>query len=44
MFGSVTAGMDVVDAIREVETTSRGYFQNLPVETVVIESAQVIEP
>ena len=44
VYGSVTAGMDVVDAIRAVETTSRGYFQNLPVETVVIESAQVIEP
>ena len=42
VFGKVTEGMDVVDAIRSVKTGSRGMFQDVPVETVeIIEAAQV---
>ena len=36
VFGKVTSGMDVVDAIVSVETTSRGMHQDVPVENVVI--------
>lgn len=38
VFGKVIAGMDVVDAIRRVRTTSIGDFDDVPVEDVVIES------
>ena len=38
VFGRVTDGMDVVDAIAAVETGSRGAFQDVPVEPVVINS------
>lgn len=37
VFGKVTDGMDVVDAIKKVPTTSRLGHQNVPVENVVIE-------
>ena len=36
VFGKVTDGMDVVDAIGKVRTGKVGYFQNVPEETVVI--------
>ena len=36
VFGKVTEGMDVVDAIAEVKTTSRGMHQDVPEENVVI--------
>ena len=39
VFGKVTAGMDVVDKIKKVATTSRNGHQDVPVETVIIESA-----
>lgn len=39
VFGKVTAGMDVVDKIRQVATTSRKGHQDVPVENVVIEKA-----
>jgi len=42
VFGKVTAGMDVVDRIAEVKTGNRGFFQNVPVEPVVIQSVKVI--
>lgn len=38
VFGRVTDGMDVVDAIRRVATTTRGGHQNVPVDPVVIRS------
>ena len=38
VFGRVTRGMDVVDKIRSVKTGNRGYFQNVPVEDVIIHS------
>lgn len=43
VFGRVVAGQDVVDAISRVQTTSVGWFQDVPVEDVVIEKAEVIE-
>lgn len=39
VFGKVTAGMDVVDKIRQVATTNRKGHQDVPVENVVIEKA-----
>lgn len=42
VFGRVTEGMDVVDAIRNVRTGSRGFHQDVPLEDVVIERAEVV--
>ena len=39
VFGKVTAGIDVVDKIRQVATTNRKGHQDVPVENVVIEKA-----
>lgn len=43
VFAKVIEGMDIVDAIADVETTSVGYYDDVPVEAVVIESAQIVE-
>ena len=43
VFGEVVEGMDVVNAIKEVETTSRAGHQDVPREDVVIEKAEVIK-
>ncbi|MCP5161947.1 MAG: peptidyl-prolyl cis-trans isomerase [Hahellaceae bacterium] len=43
VFGKVTEGMDVVNKIKEVKTTSRAGHQDVPAEDVIIESAEVIE-
>jgi len=40
--GEVLSGMDVVDAIVAVPTTSRGPHQNVPVKPVVITKARVV--
>lgn len=40
VFGRVTAGDDVVDAIRQVQTGSAGMHQDVPVEPVVIQSVK----
>lgn len=42
VFGKVVEGMDVVDAIKAVETGNHGYHQDVPVETVTIESATIV--
>lgn len=42
VFGKVTEGMDVVDAISKVETGTRGYFKDVPISPVIINKAQVI--
>ena len=39
VFGKVTAGMDVIDKIRLVKTTSRKGHQDVPVDNVIIERA-----
>ena len=41
-FGKVTEGMDVVDAIASVETTTRNGMDDVPVELVIIISAKVV--
>ena len=42
-FGKVTEGMDTVDAISGVKTTTRGPYRDVPVEPVVIKSARRLE-
>ena len=42
VFGKVTAGMDVVDKIKNVKTRNSGFHQNVPAEDVVIERAEVV--
>ena len=42
VFGRVTEGLDVVDAIRKVKTGSSGFHQDVPKEDVVIERAEVV--
>ena len=43
VFGKVTEGMEVVNAIRDVPTTTRGPFQDVPAETVTIEKVSIVE-
>lgn len=42
VFGTVTEGTDIVDKIKAVKTTRTGMFQDVPVENVVIEKAEVV--
>ena len=42
-FGKVVAGMDVVDAIAQVQTGSKRGHQNVPLETITILSATVVK-
>jgi len=44
VFGRIDSGMEVVDAIVAVKTGSRSGYQDVPVETVTIESVRRIEP
>lgn len=41
VFGRVTEGMDVVDEIRFVQTTTVGPFADVPVEPVIIENIAI---
>jgi peptidyl-prolyl cis-trans isomerase B (cyclophilin B) len=43
VFGQVTDGMDVVDQIRAVETTTRGMHRDVPAEAIVIERVEIPE-
>ncbi|MFZ4061863.1 MAG: peptidylprolyl isomerase [Polynucleobacter sp.] len=43
VFGKVTDGLEVVDAIRKVKTGNAGFHQDVPAEDVVIEKATVLE-
>lgn len=42
VFGKVVEGMDVVDKIKGVKTTSKAGHRDVPVEPVIIEKASVI--
>ena len=41
VFGKVVEGMDVVDKIRAVKTTSKAGHRDVPIEAVVIEKASI---
>jgi cyclophilin family peptidyl-prolyl cis-trans isomerase len=43
VFGKVVDGMDVVKKIEQVQTTSKGMHQNVPVDAVVIKSAKEVK-
>ena len=43
VFGVVTEGMDVVDQIAEVATSSSGGHQDVPEEAIIIESVTISE-
>ncbi|AEF54921.1 peptidylprolyl isomerase [Marinomonas posidonica] len=43
VFGKVTAGMDVVNKIKEVSTTVKAGHQDVPAEDVIIESAELVK-
>ncbi|WP_020681385.1 peptidylprolyl isomerase [Marinobacterium rhizophilum] len=43
VFGKVVDGMDVVNKIKGVKTTSRAGHQDVPAEDVIIESARITE-
>ncbi len=42
VFGKVVAGQDVVDKIEKVRTGTHGFHQDVPVDPVIIEKAEVI--
>ncbi|MBQ5939759.1 MULTISPECIES: peptidylprolyl isomerase [unclassified Massilia] len=42
VFGKVTSGQDVVDAINNVKTTRSGMHSDVPVDPVVIEKVEVV--
>ncbi len=43
VFGEVVEGMDVVEKIKNVPTTMKSGHQDVPVDDVVIEKAEIIE-
>ncbi len=43
VFGKVTAGMDVVEKIKGVDTTNKAGHSDVPAEPVVIEKAEISE-
>ncbi len=43
VFGKVTKGMDIVDKIANIETGSKGFFQDVPINTVTIKSIKVVK-
>ena len=42
VFGRVVNGMDVVDQIRTVTTTTKGFHQDVPADDIIIEKAEFI--
>ena len=42
VFGEVSEGMDVVDKIRALRTGNKGFHQDVPVDDVIIEKAEVV--
>jgi peptidyl-prolyl cis-trans isomerase B (cyclophilin B) len=43
VFGKVSAGMDIVNKIKEVKTTMKAGHQDVPAEDVIIESAELVK-
>lgn len=44
VFGRVIQGTDVVDKIRQVPTTNRGSYEDVPMEAVIIRSVETVDP
>ncbi|HAG94572.1 MAG: peptidylprolyl isomerase [Pseudomonadales bacterium] len=42
VFGKVVDGMDVVNQIKEVKTGRHGFHQDVPMDPVIIETAEVV--
>lgn len=43
VFGKVVEGMDIIDAIEKVETTSRRGHSDVPAEDIIIERVEIAE-
>jgi cyclophilin family peptidyl-prolyl cis-trans isomerase len=43
VFGQVTSGMEVVDAIAKVKTGRRGHHDDVPTEAVIINKVSRVE-
>ena len=43
VFGKVVEGMDIVEKIKKVKTGSKGFHQDVPVDDVVIEKAEIVD-
>lgn len=43
VFGEVTDGMDVVDKIRDVKTTVKGEYSDVPEKTILIKSVSLVK-
>jgi len=43
VFGKVVEGMDVVEKIRAAPTSTRGVYENVPVQPIVIKTAKVTQ-
>ena len=43
VFGKVIRGQDVVDQIAAVKTGSRGYYEDVPMQPVIIKRATIVE-
>ena len=43
VFGRVIEGMDVVDKIKKVKTTTKGFLTDIPVENVVIKKVSAVK-
>ncbi|HQI04759.1 MAG TPA: peptidylprolyl isomerase, partial [bacterium] len=42
-FGTVTEGMEIVDAMSKVKTTTVRIYDDVPVDPIVIESAYMVK-
>ena len=43
VFGKVTEGMDVVNKIKDTATTTKGPYQDVPAEPIIIEKVSIVE-
>lgn len=43
VFGKVVSGTDIIDSIKGVKTTTKGYYENVPVDPVIIMRTSVRE-
>ena len=44
VFGKVVDGMDVVNQIKGVKTGNKGFHQDVPLDPVIIETAEIVKP